>query len=213
MGRQVDKRKYDLAMQYIRSSEKYSLESFVKEHNLLQNAKYQGDNVWISCPYHSDSSPSMSINFGINIYRCFGCGVGGSYVKFVSEYLTHTQGKTSVYNVAESILKSDIVMRNALGINSIYTEVVQTLEPQDLEIRRFTKFREYEIGTFPALANKMIKDGKSLEDRIYMISLMQSGMSAKEVYNSIYGKAQTIEEIQGISRLNINDILNEEEDI
>lgn len=208
MSRQVDKHKYDLVMQYIRNSEQYTLEKFIKENNLLQNAKYQGDNVWISCPYHSDSSPSMSINFGLNIYRCFGCGVGGSYVKFVSEYLTHTQGKTSVYNVVENILKSDIVMRNSLGINSIYTQVVQTLELEDLEIKRYTKFREYEVSTFPALANKMIKDGKSLEDRIYMISLMQSGMSAKDVYNSIYGKKQTNEEIKQISRLNINDILN-----
>lgn len=208
MNTLVDNYKFDLVMDYIRKSENYSLEKFIRENNLLQNAKYQGDNVWISCPYHSDSSPSMSINFGLNIYRCFGCGVGGGYMKFVSEYLSHVGEKTNVYKLADRFLKEDIVMRNTLGITSIYTQVTQTLEMEDLEIKRPTKFREYEISTFPALANKMIKEGKSLEDRVYMISLMQSGMSAKDVYNSIYGKGEHTETKSDVSRLNIQDILN-----
>ena len=208
MGTRVDNSRFDLVMDYIRKSEKYSLEAFIKEHNLLQNANYRGNNVWISCPYHSDSSPSMSVNFDANIYKCFGCGVGGGYMKFVSEYLTYTQGKVTVYDLAERYLKTDVVMRNTLGLTSIYTQVSQTLELKDLELRRPTKFREYEISTFPALANKMIKDGKSLEDRVYMISLMQSGMPIKDVYNAVYNVRSQTETSSDVSRLNIQDILN-----
>jgi len=47
-----------------------------------------GQNGWIncSCPFedHSDSSPSFGINLEKGIFKCFGCGKSGNFVKLVS---------------------------------------------------------------------------------------------------------------------------------
>lgn len=209
MFKQVDKTKFDLVMEYIRDSEDYTLEKFLTKHGLLENAKQQGDNYLISCPYHSDSSPSMSVSLNLDIYRCFGCGVGGGYMKFVSEYLSHIGAKTSVYKVTETYLKEDAVIRASLGIHSIYVVAKDTMDTVDLDLNRLTKFRQYKINTFPALANKMIKDAKSVDDKIYMISLMQSGMSVKDVYTSLYEDTFRRTHSENVTKINIQDILEE----
>ena len=48
--------------------------------------KKAGRNYSACCPFHEDSSPSMSINQGKNFYHCFGCGASGDSIKFVREY-------------------------------------------------------------------------------------------------------------------------------
>ncbi len=37
------------------------------------------------CPFHSDKSPSFSVQGALGYYHCFGCGVGGDVLKFVQE--------------------------------------------------------------------------------------------------------------------------------
>jgi len=38
------------------------------------------------CPFHNDSNPSMNVNPGMGIYKCFACGAGGDVFKFVMEH-------------------------------------------------------------------------------------------------------------------------------
>jgi DNA primase len=37
------------------------------------------------CPFHTEKTPSFNVNPGIQIYKCFGCGVAGDVIKFVQE--------------------------------------------------------------------------------------------------------------------------------
>ncbi|NKB67665.1 MAG: DNA primase [Candidatus Latescibacteria bacterium] len=37
------------------------------------------------CPFHNEKTPSFSVNPDLQIYKCFGCGVGGSVFKFIQE--------------------------------------------------------------------------------------------------------------------------------
>ncbi len=46
----------------------------------------RGKNYFGVCPFHDDHSPSMSVSFEKQIYRCFSCGASGNVFKFVSEY-------------------------------------------------------------------------------------------------------------------------------
>jgi len=48
--------------------------------------KKRGKNYLGLCPFHSEKTPSFSVSAEKQLYYCFGCGRGGSIVKFVEEY-------------------------------------------------------------------------------------------------------------------------------
>jgi DNA primase len=45
--------------------------------------KRRGANYIACCPFHSEKTPSFSVNPGKGIYKCFGCSAGGSVFDFV----------------------------------------------------------------------------------------------------------------------------------
>ena len=47
--------------------------------------KKSGLNFTGLCPFHSEKTPSFSVNASKQFYYCFGCGVGGDVFKFVME--------------------------------------------------------------------------------------------------------------------------------
>ncbi len=48
--------------------------------------KKRGQNYIGLCPFHSERSPSFTVNQGKQIYHCFGCGKGGDVFNFWMEY-------------------------------------------------------------------------------------------------------------------------------
>lgn len=38
------------------------------------------------CPFHNEKTPSFHVNPARQMYKCFGCGVGGNVLTFVMEY-------------------------------------------------------------------------------------------------------------------------------
>lgn len=47
--------------------------------------KKTGQNLFGLCPFHSEKTPSFSVNPSRQIYHCFGCGKGGSVINFIME--------------------------------------------------------------------------------------------------------------------------------
>lgn len=45
--------------------------------------KKQGSNYFGLCPFHSEKTPSFSVNPDMGIFKCFGCGAGGDVFQFV----------------------------------------------------------------------------------------------------------------------------------
>ncbi|MBP5183565.1 MAG: DNA primase [Lachnospiraceae bacterium] len=50
-------------------------------HLTKKGANYMG-----LCPFHGEKTASMSVNQSRQIFKCFGCGVGGNVIKFVEKY-------------------------------------------------------------------------------------------------------------------------------
>jgi hypothetical protein len=48
--------------------------------------KKQGKNWFGCCPFHSEKSPSFSVDEKDQFYHCFGCGENGDVIKFVQEF-------------------------------------------------------------------------------------------------------------------------------
>lgn len=48
--------------------------------------KKSGSNYTGLCPFHSEKTPSFSVNEGKQFYHCFGCGKSGDVISFVQEY-------------------------------------------------------------------------------------------------------------------------------
>lgn len=48
--------------------------------------KRSGTSLVSLCPFHGDSHPSMHINDGRKIYKCFACGAAGDAITFVMKY-------------------------------------------------------------------------------------------------------------------------------
>ncbi|WP_163581186.1 DNA primase [Gracilibacillus saliphilus] len=52
--------------------------------------KKQGRNYFGLCPFHSENTPSFSVNQDKQIYHCFGCGKGGNVITFIMEMEGYT---------------------------------------------------------------------------------------------------------------------------
>src|SRR3954463_15770046 len=52
------------------------------------------------CPFHQERSPSFRVNPQRQIFKCFGCGAGGSVFRFVMDY-EHIDFLAAVRRLAE----------------------------------------------------------------------------------------------------------------
>ena len=59
--------------------------------------KKRGANLWGTCPFHNEKTPSFSVNPARNIFKCFGCGKGGDSAKFLMEFEHITYGEAIRY--------------------------------------------------------------------------------------------------------------------
>ena len=62
--------------------------------------KRSGRNYFGLCPFHNEKSPSFSVSPDKQIFHCFGCGVGGNVINFISK-IEGIGFKESVENLAE----------------------------------------------------------------------------------------------------------------
>src|SRR5271169_6227431 len=46
----------------------------------------QGSSIKTLCPFHSDKTASLTINVKTNLFKCFGCGTGGSNIDFLMKH-------------------------------------------------------------------------------------------------------------------------------
>ncbi|MDW8033067.1 MAG: DNA primase [Aquificaceae bacterium] len=74
--------------------------------------KRVGNNFVARCPFHPDDTPSFYVSPSRGIFKCFGCGVGGDAVKFVSlyeniDYLEALEKLAKRYNIPIKLKKKE----------------------------------------------------------------------------------------------------------
>jgi DNA primase len=62
--------------------ERVPIEDVVKRYVKL---KPVGKNYFGVCPFHSEKTPSFSVNPELNIFKCYGCGEGGDVITFLQK--------------------------------------------------------------------------------------------------------------------------------
>jgi DNA primase catalytic core len=72
--------------QLVELKESIDIVSAIESYGLEKFHKRDAFHATACCPFHSDQSPSLSIDGTRRIFKCFGCGVGGDIFRFVREY-------------------------------------------------------------------------------------------------------------------------------
>lgn len=64
---------------------KEHLNIFDVVHQYVPNLRKSGNSYFGLCPFHSEKTPSFSINPDLGIFKCFGCGEGGDVLTFIQK--------------------------------------------------------------------------------------------------------------------------------
>jgi hypothetical protein len=69
--------------------------------------KRQGSRLAARCPFHDEKTPSFYITPAKNMYKCFGCGIGGDAVHFLEQYRKMTYPEALDYLAAMYNISAD----------------------------------------------------------------------------------------------------------
>ena len=92
--------------------------------------KQRGRNFFGLCPFHSEKTPSFSVNPDKQIYKCFGCGSGGGSINFIME-IENLEFIDAIKSLAQSF---NIVLDIQGGDSKKYAD----LKSQLLAIHQFS---------------------------------------------------------------------------
>lgn len=95
---------------------KLQISAFLSENGISIQS-----NRKICCPLHDDSTPSFSVDFNQNVWKCFGCPDGGHYIDIWMKLTNKRSGtKYTIYSAVDQILKLNPDICSELGFNTIY---------------------------------------------------------------------------------------------
>lgn len=78
----------------------------------------------MACVFHSDRTPSMSVNNQRGLWKCFSCGRGGSYVELAYHYYREVEnGKLSKKEFLHELLIRNKEWQKKYGITSLKTKM------------------------------------------------------------------------------------------
>jgi DNA primase len=63
--------------------EKLNIVDVVREY--VSELKHTGRNYFACCPFHSEKTPSFSVNEDMQRFKCFGCGESGDVINFIEK--------------------------------------------------------------------------------------------------------------------------------
>ncbi len=151
----------------------------------------KGRRFWACCPFHSEKTPSFSINAEDGIYYCFGCKESGDVIKFIEKmenldfydavkFLAERSGMPmpELESTQEIGKKKKLKERILLALDYAYKHYVENLYSKDavkaqeyIKKRKFTRreLEDFKIGyskSWTDIVDHLHKKGFSDEELI-----------------------------------------------
>ncbi len=159
--------------------------------------KKSGRNFFGLCPFHSEKTPSFSVNSHKQIFYCFGCGAGGNVLNFIKRYhgITFPEAVKMVarkYSITietgsiDPVQRKKLVMKESLfRLNKntmVYFESVLKTPEHDQKAAEYLKRRkiseeiieEFHLGFAPDSWDSIVK--KFRKDKVSKNTAVQSGL-------------------------------------
>jgi len=127
--------------------------------------KRRGSNFLGLCPFHKEKTPSFTVSSDKQIYKCFGCGQGGTVIQFISK-LENLDFRETLETLAE---RANIDLDKYTVSTNVDTK--KDLRDTILEINKSTARYFYD-----ALLEETKKEGSMLKEY-----LLKRGLDAKTV--------------------------------
>lgn len=151
--------------------------------------KRSGRNFFGLCPFHKEKSPSFSVSPDKQIFHCFGCGVGGNVIHFVSK-IENLDFKPTLELLAERSGITLPTLENGEDANRL------KLKEKVYQINKFTAnyFHENLYKSTAKEAQSYVKKRKLDNNTLKTFSI---GFSTNfdELYKALKGQGFTDEEI------------------
>ena len=162
--------------------------------------KRAGRNFFGLCPFHKEKSPSFSVSPDKQIFHCFGCGVGGNVIHFVSK-IENISFKETLELLAER------VNINLPTVNvSAEDERRAKLKERVYQINELTAqfYHENLYKKESKIAQEYIKKRK-LDNKTLKSFIIGYSGNFNELYNYLKQKGFSENEILASSLVNKND--------
>ena len=114
---------------------KVDIVELIQEYIPLKRA---GRNFKGLCPFHGEKTPSFMVNPELQIFKCFGCSVGGDAYTFLQkmegmefgEALQHLADRTGIKLVSYKPTQGEQIKEKLVGINALTSQVYHWLLTQ-----------------------------------------------------------------------------------
>lgn len=161
--------------------------------------KRSGRNYFGLCPFHNEKSPSFAVSPDKQIFHCFGCGVGGNVIHFIS--------KIEGINYRESIeLLAERANITLPKLESIGDNKTQELKDKIYQINKEAAYFYHENLYKPTAkpAQEYVKKRKLNNATLKEFLIGYSG-NFNELYNFLKSKGFSAEAILASDLVNKND--------
>lgn len=170
-----------------RTKSRYTFDSFCRDKKLYGDSDRSRINgVFICCPFHHEVKPSLLIEEENRRFKCFGCGVFGDYLEFITQYDRKVLGlSVTKEQKVNELLKNDVALQARLGFSTIFQSAHK--KASDFEALTFSKFKvkKKTISTYLELASAMQKANCSINEIQYAVILMQNGILPEVIANNL----------------------------
>lgn len=91
---------YNIDLNYLANKVKNRVDIVEEAEREGLHLKRYGRNYKMRCPFHSEHTPSFTISREKQIFKCFGCGIGGDVISLIAK-LTNRSNRDIIIQYAE----------------------------------------------------------------------------------------------------------------